>query len=74
MCRKRLYESKYPVIDAELRHKGYTVSSISKELGVERGTYYNWQQKGNIPSDKLIKLSKLLGCPTDHLLGLKANA
>ena len=41
-----------------LRHKGWTLSAISDELGVGRETAYGWIARGHSPSNiKLVNLA-----------------
>ena len=61
----------YPNIEAERARNGYTITSLCRQLNIERGTYYNWQETGNIPASKLIEMSKLFNTTTDYLLGLQ---
>lgn len=70
MCANNSNDNLYPAIDAEMGRHGYSISTFSKKLGIERGTYYRWQEKGNIPATKLIEISKLFNCSVDYLLGI----
>jgi len=59
---------RYPNIDAERARHGMTRDALAKSLGVSRRTYYGWCVKGEIPSAKLKKLSKMFCCSVDYLL------
>ncbi len=42
----------------QLREKGWTLSAISDELGVDRETAYGWIARGHAPSNtKLVNLA-----------------
>ena len=43
---------------------------ISRELGVNSRTYWNYVMGKPIHSDKLIMMARMFGCTTDYLLGL----
>lgn len=63
----------YPNIEAERSRAGLTQDQISKLLGVERKTYYNWLTKGNIPINILMELADTFQCSMDYLLGRTRN-
>lgn len=66
-------ETKYPNIEAERVRNNLTQDAISNMLGVERKSYYNWLNKGNIPVNVLIQLSDIFDCSVDYLLGRTRN-
>ena len=54
--------------------KGLTQKQLAKLLGLEYATVSRWETgANNIPSDKLIQLTKILGVSADYLLGLEDN-
>ena len=65
---------RYPNIQAERARNGMTVADFADRLGVTRKTVYNWQNSGNIPSDKLEQMADIFGCSVDYLLGRCTNA
>lgn len=60
-------------IEAERVRNNLTQEEFSKQLGVERRTYYSWQLNDKIPTSKLIEISKMFNCSIDYLLGLTRN-
>lgn len=63
----------YPNIEAERARFNLSQEELSKQLGVERKSYYNWLKKGNIPVAVLISLAEIFNCSTDYLLGRTRN-
>lgn len=57
-------------IEAERARKKLTQVEIARLLGVAPKTYSNYVKGQPIPSDILIKMSKLFGCSTDYLLNI----
>ena len=56
-------------IEAERARNSLSKEEISKILGITPKTYYNYiNEKQDIPSSILIKLSKLFGTTIDYLL------
>ena len=54
--------------------KGLTQKQLAKLLGLEYATISRWELGvTNVPSNKLILLSKVLGVSADYLLGLEDN-
>lgn len=62
-------------IEAERGRLQLTKKGISAALGISHRTYVSYVE-GNtpIPSDVLLKMSKLFHCSTDYLLGLTGPA
>ncbi|MCL2176693.1 MAG: helix-turn-helix domain-containing protein [Firmicutes bacterium] len=53
-----------------------STGSIAESLGIRPRSVYNWESTGrsHLPShENLIKLSNLLGCSIDYLLGQTDN-
>ena len=60
---------KYCNIDRKREEKGLSKRELTDEVGISLKTYYNWiNGKTDIPSCKLIRLSKILGCGIDFML------
>lgn len=51
-----------------LRCKGLTVTILTNELGIERKTFYNWRDKGDLPLSKALLIADFLGIPLSELL------
>lgn len=64
---------KYPQIEIARLENGYTKTKVSEKLQIDRKTYNNWLKGGNIPSGKLIELSKVFNRSIDYLLGLATD-
>lgn len=58
-------------IRAECARNGLSIEEFSKILGVDRTTYYRWEQKRSIPSIYLAKMAELFGKSVDTLLGIE---
>ncbi len=58
-------------IKVEMTRNGYSQESLAIVLGVTQKTISNWFYKKNVPSTKLVEMSKLFDCSIDYLLGLK---
>lgn len=59
-------------ISAEMARNGMTNRMLAEKLGVSEKTISNWRS-GNtdIPSTKLIEMSRMFGVTTDYLLGVR---
>lgn len=65
----------FPNIDAERARRGMTRSGLASELGVSYSTIKSWMSgRTDIPSSKLVEMSKLFNVSTDYLLGLSSNS
>lgn len=54
------------------KQRNLSRKEIYKYVGICKKTYYSYAVKDKpIPSDKLVRLSKILKCSTDYLLGIK---
>lgn len=49
----------------------FSVDQLMRKLDHDRTTYYQWQKRGAIPSDDVIKLHHLFNVSTDLLLDVK---
>lgn len=62
----------FPNINAEMARNGMNNKKLADKLGVSERTINNWKKgKTDIPSAKLIEMSKMFGVTTDYLLGVK---
>ena len=61
-------------IRAECARKRMTLTEMTERIGVERKTFYNWEEKGDLPLSALGKIADVLDVPTDKLLGLGKQA
>lgn len=56
-------------IEAERARNGLTKEELAKKLGVSVKTYYNWiNEETDIPSTKLVMMSRLFNTGIDYLL------
>ena len=59
----------YPNMEAERARLGMTKREFAKRLGASTNSYYNWiNGKNPIPSNALIKMSKMCGTSIEYLL------
>lgn len=64
----------YPNIEAERARKGMSKREFSKLLGVTDKTYNSWVTgETPVPSNALIKMSKICEANIDYLLGLSSK-
>ena len=57
-------------IETERVRKGLTQEQLASQLGVSHKTYYNWiNEKKDIPSQKLKKMSRMFKTNMEYLLG-----
>lgn len=63
--------AKFKNIEAERGRAGMSRTELSKNLGVSMTTYKRYVDGDSpIPSDTLLRMTKLLDCSADYLLGL----
>lgn len=55
-------------IRAECAEKDITLVSLATQLGIERKTFYNWQEKGDLPLSAVSKIAGILDVPIERLL------
>ena len=60
-------------IRAECARKRMTLVELTEQAGIERKTFYNWENKCDLPLSALSKIADILNVPTDKLLGLDTN-
>ncbi|EOS38053.1 hypothetical protein C808_03097 [Lachnospiraceae bacterium M18-1] len=59
-------------IEAERARRQMSKGETAKELGVSTKTYYNWiNESVDIPSSKLLEMSRFFGTSMEYLLGLR---
>lgn len=62
----------FPNINAEMARFGLTNKTLADKLDVSEKTITNWKSgKTDIPSTKLIEMSRMFGVSTDYLLGVR---
>ena len=62
----------FPNINAEMARFGLTNKTLADQLDVSEKTITNWKSgKTDIPSTKLIEMSRMFGVSTDYLLGVR---
>lgn len=53
---------------------GWSQVDLAKKLNITKQTVSNWENENIQPSiEMLVRLSKVFGVTTDHLLGLETN-
>lgn len=57
-------------IRAECARKHISIEALAEKLGVERKTFYNWENKKDLPVSMLKKMAEIFGTTTDELLGI----
>ena len=58
-------------LEKQRKEKGYTSQEkFADKIGIDRSTYNGYVNGNSIPSDILIKMSKLLNVSTDYILGI----
>lgn len=60
-------------IRAECARKSVTLVDLTTQLGIERKTFYNWQDKGDLPLSAISKIASILGVPIEQLLESRAE-
>jgi DNA-binding XRE family transcriptional regulator len=58
-------------IRAECARHRMSIDELTNKLGIERKTFYNWENKKDFPVSALKKMADLFGITTDELLGIK---
>ena len=65
----------FPNINAEMARREMTNRQLANRLSVSEKTISNWKAgRTDIPSAKLIEMSRLFNVTTDYLLGVKPFA
>ncbi|MBQ1388580.1 MAG: helix-turn-helix transcriptional regulator [Clostridia bacterium] len=60
-------------IRAECARRRMSLSEMTETIGIERKTFYNWENKGDLPVSVLSKIADVLNVSTDKLLGLSGK-
>ena len=60
-------------IRAECARNGMSIEELSEKLGIERKTFYNWENKKDFPVSCLIKMADIFHVTTDVILGLPVS-
>ena len=66
-------ETVFRNIRAECARNSYSIEELSKALGIERKTFYNWESKRDFPVSYLVKIASIFHISTDELLGLSTK-
>lgn len=61
-------------IRVEIARREWSINEYCEKLGVPRRRFYNWEERGDLPTSYLIKTAELFGMSTDYLLGLSIQA
>ena len=62
----------YPSFNAEMARNNLTNKTLAEKIGVSEKTVSNWRcGRTDIPSVKLVEMSRLFGVTTVYLLGVK---
>lgn len=52
-----------------IKEKGITKNKLLLDLGLNKTSFLNWEQRGNVPNgDVVLKIAEYLGVSTDYLL------
>lgn len=63
----------YRNIEAERVRAGLKQDELASILNISTKTYYNYLRGAAIPSQILLKLSKIFNCSIDYLLSVNTN-
>ena len=62
-------------VKAEMARANLTNTQLADKLGVSEKTISNWKiGKTDIPSSKLVEMSRIFNCSIDYLLATDAEA
>lgn len=67
-------ESVFRNIRAECARNALSIEELSNMIGIERKTFYNWENKKDFPVSYLVKMAEIFHVPTDTILGIKAES
>lgn len=65
-------ETVFKNIRAECARNGMSIEELSRNLGIERKTFYNWESKKDLPTRYLVQMANIFNVTTDCLLGITA--
>ena len=60
-------------IRAECARNRITIEELAEQLGIERKTFYNWENKKDFPVSMPKKMADIFGITTDKLLGIEQS-
>ena len=66
-------ESVFRNIRAECARNALSIEELSNMIGIERKTFYNWENKKDFPVSYLVKMAEIFHVTTDTILGIKAD-
>ena len=70
---KDRYKEQLAALEAARLAKGLTYAELAEQLGIERKTFYNWENKKDFPVSMLKKMADIFGITTDKLLGIEQS-
>lgn len=59
---------KFQNIRAEITRNNWTIEQFCEKLGVSKGTFYKWEEKGDFPISYAVKMTEIFAKPLDYLL------
>lgn len=65
-------DSVFRNIRAELARNSISLEEFSSMIGIERKTFYNWENKKDFPVSYLVKMADIFHITPDELLGIKS--
>lgn len=63
-------ETVFRNIRAEIARNALTIEELCKTIGIERKTFYNWEEKKDLPASYLRKMAEIFNVSTDELLSI----
>lgn len=63
-------ETVFKNIRAECARNGMSIEELSRNLGIERKTFYNWESKKDLPTRYLVRMANIFNVTIDSLLGI----
>lgn len=66
-------ESVFRNIRAECARNSISIEELSNMIGIERKTFYNWENKKDFPVSYLVKIAAILHVAPDDILGIRSG-
>ena len=63
-------ETVFRNIRAEIARNSLTIEKLCEAIGIERKTFYNWEDKKDLPASYLRKMAEIFNVSTDELLSI----
>lgn len=57
-------------IDIQRQLRGLSLEQFTNSVGINRTTYYRYEQKGDMPASLLLKICDVLDCSANTILGI----